>query len=270
MGTANPSLLATCIEAATLSGKMLREAFENFLASGKLSVKEKSFPGDLVTEVDAAVQRAVIDFLHARFPTHRFLGEEEGSDALGDPSDPHCWIIDPLDGTLNFVHGKPRFGTMIALQKGKTIDAGVIYRPMQDELFAAARGSGAMLNGKPVTLRRTTSMQDAVIAANIIHRAKSCTGGALHVSVPRCASVENYGNAAEEIGEVLLGRNDGVFFDGVGLWDIAAGCVLMEEAGGQVKWEWKDPKNPRGGVRAVLSTKEIFEELCDFLFGPSQ
>ena len=262
------SSLSVAVDAATLAGDFLKEKHEEIVKQGvdALNVRTKGTANDYVSDVDGQAQQIIIKRIQQEYPDHRFLAEEEGADDLGDADCPYRWIIDPLDGTIPFIHGKENFGVLIALQKDDETVLGLMYRPMQRELYTAIRGKGAAFNGNPITLRETKDMADAVLCSNLVHRAIPGPDGKLIVTTPLCASLENYGNAVQEFAEVFQGKNDGVFFDGPRLWDVTAGCLIMQEAGGQSRYELKDKDNPRSGVLCVSSTKPIFEELCAFLF----
>ncbi len=221
---------------------------------------------DYVTDVDHAAQAAIITMIQSEFPDHRILAEERGAENMGNPSSSYCWIIDPLDGTKVYVHGKDEFGCLIALQKDDHTVVGVSVLPVKGETYWAVRGKGAFLNGKPVTkLRPTRDLDDAILCTNMGGKSRG-TDKIMTFTHPRCASLQNYGCAGFEIAEILKRGNDGVFFDGVHLWDIAPGCLMVEEAGGKSRIELMDPQNPRGGVRCVASTAPIFDELCEFVF----
>ena len=257
------------IDAAMRAGEMLKQKHEELKkehGETTLNVTTKSSPIDFVTEVDRGVQHAIIEQIQAVYPTHRFFAEEEGAEGLGDSDSPYTWIIDPLDGTTNFIREKPAFGTMIGLQENDELILGIIHRPMFDEISVGMKGKGATINGSPIVLRNTKNMTDAVLCTTIMKRAEKQRNGSHTVTFPYCTAIENCSNAAQEIAEVLLGKNDGAFFRGVGLWDIAAGCFLAEEAGGKSRWEFLDANNPREGVRCVISTEKIFDELCEFVF----
>lgn len=235
-------------------------------ASGRrLQVKAKA-AADFVTDVDRQSQEAIVRALHAAFPVHRILAEEEGADAIGDPACPYRWVIDPLDGTTPFIHGKEDFGTIIALQESGDTILGVMVLPAIGERFFGTRGGGAFFNGDRITgLRHTKDMNDAILCTNTIQDRLPTPMVTAHF--PRCASLQNYGCAAEELGDILKGQNDGAFFNGPHLWDVAAGCLLIEEAGGRAAIRLKDEKNPRGSIVAVASTQPIFEELHRVVFG---
>lgn len=294
--------LAIAVEAAKKAGEVLKTHF------GKPhTIQTKRSPRDLVTEVDREAQEVIVEIIRKAFPDHRFFTEESGTDDLGDPHSPYLWVIDPLDGTTNFVHRKPLCGTNIALlvqrpfetpsachaeelrpkggasrstaqsrwaPQGDTtqndlrsqIMVGVMFNPFSNDLYTAKRGGGAFWGKKPIKLRATRDMMDALLCTNITERSVMCRG-IRHVAIPLSGGIHNYGCAMEEIAAVLRGENDGVFFDGVGLWDIAPGCLMIEEAGGKSRIEFRDLSDPRKGVRCVASTTPIFKELCNFLFG---
>ncbi len=217
--------------------------------------------------MDRTAQQMIIETIQKEFPEHRFVAEEEGADALGNPNSPYEWIIDPLDGTMNFTRGKESFGTIVAVRNGEEFLAGVMILPMLQWTFEAAKGMGATYNGKPIQLRKTASVHEAVLCSNL--KQNRGEDGLFHVEFPICADMQNCGCAAAEIGEILRGKNDGLLFNGPKLWDIAAGCLMLQEAGGQYRFEHVEPGNNRSSVKAVLSTKEIFAELEKFVFNPA-
>jgi myo-inositol-1(or 4)-monophosphatase len=251
--------LRTAIAAARAGGDVILGADH-----AALDIRAKSSSRDVVTQVDEQAQEAIVKIIQAAFPGHPILGEE--GDVRGEDGCPYLWIVDPLDGTTNFVHGKTAVGTIIALRNGRQTILGVIYLPHTDELFSAAWGKGTFRNGNPVTLRDTKGMDDAVICGNIRRRGAKQPDGRYLVSFPRCASWDNYGSCAEAFAEILRGHNDGVNFHGPHLWDTAAGALLVEEAGGKAHLELVDPADMRGDTFCVASTKAIFEELKSFNF----
>lgn len=260
--------LDVAVAAANSAGVLLEEKQRELLSRGydSIGVGTKANLTDYATDADREAQAIIVGKIQKAYPDHRFLGEEGDTDHLGNPQCPYRWIIDPLDGTTNFIHGKLNYGAIIALQEnGKTI-LGVMTRPRFEETYTAIRGEGAFLNGKRCALRKTAGMRDAILCCNLVHRAKKTFDGTLRIPVPYCASIENYSNAVEEFTVALNGWNDGVFFDGPRLWDVAAGCLMIEEAGGMSRTELRDPDNDRGGVLCAATTKEIFEEVEQFVF----
>lgn len=256
----------TAVDAAKAAGALLKEKHIAMHQKGvSLHIQEKGSALDLVTDADKASQDLIVKMLHQAFPEHRFLCEEEMGN-LGNPSSPYQWIVDPLDGTTCFVHGRDNFGVILALQEhGKTI-LGVMYMPLRNQLFIGERGKGVTCNDAPLQLRKTKNLSDAILCSNTIRRAQMGADGIRRISTPPCASLENYGSALEEFALMLLGQNDGAFFDGIRLWDIAAGCMMMEELGGKSLYEFSEPENPRSGLLAVSSTAPIFDELKRLIF----
>lgn len=260
-----PNLLTVAREAASTGAAFLADQYAAIHTGGQaIEVHEKTSAIDLVTDIDGKAQTIIIDIIRSHFPDHRFLAEEEGADSLGNPASPFRWIIDPLDGTTNYIHGRDSFGSIVAVEENGILTAGAMNLPLKRQEFYGARGQGAFVNGTPVILRNTRDMNDAVLSCNIRHRAKEMNG-TLMVSIPPCCSVENYGCAAEELGEVLLGHNDGVFFDGIRLWDVAVGFLLIEEAGGRVAYQFEDKNNHRSGLLCAGSTVPIFDELWEWI-----
>ena len=258
--------LDVAIEAAQAAGEILKSRFKT-----ELKVSTKTSARDLVTEVDGAAQAAIVDVILNEYPDHGFITEEVASKDhaekfVENENSPFKWIIDPLDGTTNFVHGKPEHGTAIALSENDELILGVIFQPSIDRLFSGAKGKSAFVDGSPVVLRDTKGMVDAVLCTCLVERGERDGDGNYRVKIPDCGSVHNYGCASYELGAVLLGQNDGAFFENVGFWDIAAGCLLISEAGGKHQIEL-DKKDPRRVRRCTASTEPIFDELCNFIIG---
>ena len=227
----DPLFLSTAIEAAIAAGRIHRKYFRQGIAI------EKKGPIDLVTAADLEVEREFRALIAERFPSHAVLGEEQGAGAVGDTRATHRWIIDPVDGTTNFAHGIALFCVSIALEIDGRLDIGVVYDPMADELFSAERGEGARLNGRPMRVSDSDRLIDALL----------CTGFPYSVHVDRHAMVEVFeaflgrargirrlGSAALDLCYVAAGRLDGFYEDGLHPWDMAAGALLVEEAGGRV------------------------------------
>lgn len=240
-------------------------AMQKRISKEQLIIEAKGI-ADFVTDVDRAAQTAIIAMIRERYPDHRILAEEQGAEGIGDPASPFCWIIDPVDGTKPYARGKDEFACIIALQERNQTILGVMELPAKKDSFWGTRGGGAFLNGSKIaTLRKTRDLDDAILCTNVGGASRG-TEKQMTLSFPRCGSLQNYGCAAAEMAEILKGRNDGVFFEGVHLWDVAPASLLIEEAGGQSRTELMDSNNPRGGVRCVASTQPIFEELCRFVF----
>jgi len=244
--------------------KAAQHAVERQKELSTIKIDTKSSPRDFVTAADRECQEMIIERIRKEYPDHRFIAEEEGADDLGDPASPFAWVVDPIDGTVPFIHNRDNFGVIIALREAESTQLGVIYLPRKDELFHGVRGQGSFFNGEPVTLRETRDMNESILCSNFIQRSKEIDG-TMMVSLPLCASMENYGSAAQELGEILKGNNDGAFFLGPRLWDLAAGFMLIEEAGGHSYFEFTEPGNVRSAIRGCTSTAPIFEELKAFV-----
>ncbi|GIX03180.1 MAG: inositol monophosphatase [Planctomycetaceae bacterium] len=219
--------LQSAEEAARRGGHVLRSW------SRRITVREKS-QANLVTDADMASQTTIHDFLRQRYPHHGFLGEE-GLDQSGIHSELR-WIIDPLDGTTNYVHGFPYYAVSIALQQGNELVVAAIYNPATDEMFLAARGCGATLNRQPLRCSPISRLEQALVMASlpvVTSRADLAVQRFLTV-LEHAQSVQRTGSAALNLAYVAAGRIDGFFSSSLKPWDMAAGVLLVQEAGGRV------------------------------------
>lgn len=193
---------------------------------------------DLVTEADLASEKLIIERIRSHYPRHAILAEESGAtEGQSHSSDNEWkWIIDPLDGTTNYAHGYPCFCVSIGVERAGRVELGVVYDPLRDEMFAAERGQGAMLNDRPM---RVSDVED-------LNRAMLCTGFPYNVRerpdfardfvnfTMNAQAVRRDGSAALDLAYIACGRFDGFWEDGLNAWDVAAGILLIEEAGGRV------------------------------------
>ncbi|MEP6821316.1 MAG: inositol monophosphatase family protein [Chthoniobacterales bacterium] len=219
--------LDAAIDAARAAGKMLRQGFEQ---PQNVNVREAH---DIKLEIDVQTQDLITDLLLKKFPEHALYGEEG---IVGDQSADHQWVVDPLDGTVNFFYGIPHFCTSIALRFQKEIIVGVIYDPMRDEMWMAQKGSAPQLNGRPMRVSDRKEVGEAVISIGL-----SKTGATIDAGLPllqdmvhRARKCRLMGSAALDMAYVACGRFDAYIEQGISLWDIAAGVILVETAGGQV------------------------------------
>lgn len=223
--SAQAAFLSTAIGAAHVGGRILQDWI------GRFSVREKS-RADLVTEADEASQTAIVQFLKNRYPLHGFLGEENLNDR--DSTTDAFWIIDPLDGTSNYVHGFPYYAVSIALWLHDHIEVGVIFDPTRNETFAASFGNGATLNGQPIGTSGATELQSALgmaslpVATNPENPAVKRFLNAL----TKLQSVQRTGSAALNLAYVASGRIDCFWSSSLHPWDVAAGALLVAETGG--------------------------------------
>lgn len=189
---------------------------------------------DFVTEIDRTAEAEIIQIIRRAYPDHAFLGEESG--AIGDS--PFQWIIDPLDGTTNFLHGFPQFAVSIALSIRGRIEHGVVYDSMRQEVFTASRGEGAQLENRRIRVTQQRGLEGALIGTGFPYRANTehidAYMAMLRDVMLATAGVRRPGSAALDLAYVAAGRTDGFFEIGLGPWDTAAGSLLIEEAGGIV------------------------------------
>jgi len=257
----DPSLSLIAIQAALQAGKLLRNAF-----GSKFDIATKTNSQDLVTQFDKAAESTIIDLIKSHFPKHTFLGEESGhsDENIG----PVHWIIDPLDGTMNFAHEIPLFTVSIAALVDNQVIIGIVYDPMRNELFAAQKGVGAFLNGTPISVSNRQDMLTSVGATlfpygegDLRHRAIEQFVKFLHVGNP----IRIIGSAAMALAYVAAGRFDA--FWGVKLkpWDIAAGKLLIEEAGGMLTNYDGTPHNLTNYDGIVASNSLLHQEILSCL-----
>lgn len=224
-------MLNTAIKAARRAGAIINRAS---LDLERLNVARKG-PKDYVTEVDRAAEESIIDILRTAYPEHGFLGEESGAHAgAGGDESEFRWVIDPLDGTTNFIHGFQHYAVSIALmQRGQAVHA-VVYDPARNEMFTASRGSGAFLNDRRVRVSSCLRYHEALLASHIPQSTALPVGSPFVPLLADCAAARRTGSTVLDLAWVASGRLDG--FCGVNLkpWDMAAGSLLVLESGGLV------------------------------------
>ncbi|ARP87459.1 inositol monophosphatase family protein [Bordetella genomosp. 9] len=252
-------MLNIAIKAARRAGTIINRAS---LDLERLNVARKG-PRDYVTEVDQAAESAIVETLQAAYPDHAVLGEEYG--LQGSEQAEFRWIIDPLDGTTNFIHGLPNYAVSIALlQRGVAMQA-VIYDPSRNEMFTATRGSGAFLNDRRVRVSGQTRYHDALLGAHWPGSASPDQGGGkFRQMAQNSAGVRRMGATVLDLAYVACGRLDG--FCGVALkpWDMAAGSLLVLEAGGLVgdftgEQGWLESGN------VLAASPKIFAQMLNYL-----
>ncbi len=194
---------------------------------------------DLVTEADLASESLIIDRIKSHYPRHAILAEESGATAgveLVPGKSDWKWIIDPLDGTTNYSHGYPCFCVSIALERGGVIELGVIYDPIADEMFAAERGQGATLNERPIRVSSIDELNSAMLCTGFPYNVRERPNFTRDFAkfTMEAQAVRRDGSASLDMAYLACGRFDGFWEEGLNAWDIAAGVVLIEEAGGRV------------------------------------
>jgi len=229
-----PEFLDVCLEAARRGGQILLDWQDRFRAREKAS-------RDLVTEADVAAQDAIRAIVHKAFPDHDFLGEEEAADRKAQGLNPiaprrgeYRWIVDPLDGTMNYVHRLPGFAVSIALQRADDVILGVIFDPIADECFIALRSQGVTLNGRRIQTSGCLRAAEALAAVSFSpHVTRESPEITRFVNILlACQSVRRMGSAALNLAYVAAGRLDVYLATSVAIWDVAAGLLMVEEAGG--------------------------------------
>ena len=228
-----------------------------------LQVSRKG-PGDFVSAADRRAEEILHRELEKGRPGYGFLMEESGA-VEGDPG--HRWIIDPLDGTTNFLHGIPQFAVSVALERQGTLVAGVVYNPVSDELFTAERGSGAFMNDRRLRVATRHELNDSVIATGIPHLGRGDHGAfvkELSTVMGEVSGVRRCGAAALDLAWTAAGRFDGYWERGLSPWDIAAGIVLVREAGGFVTdADDRDKSLDNGSI--VAGNEDIHRRLLKLL-----
>ena len=247
--------LNIAIKAARRAGTLINRAA---LDIDRLTVTKKG-PADFVSEVDRMAEAAIIGVLREAYPDHAFLGEEGG--AVGESE--FQWIIDPIDGTTNFLHGFPVYCTSIALAHKGVVTQAVIYDPVRNDLFTATRGSGAFLNDRRIRVSQETRMEDALIGSGFPFSSMEHQERYLRMFAEvmrKSAGIRRPGSAALDLACVAAGRYDGFWELGLKPWDMAAGTLLIQEAGGLVSdLEGEDRFLQTGHV--VAGNPKIFAQL---------
>jgi len=224
--------LATAVAAAQAAGTLILEAAAD---RSTLDVRAKR-PNDFVTQVDTACERAIARTLLAAFPSHAVRGEESAA-GYGDASADHVWIVDPLDGTNNFIHGFPWFAVSIALAVRGQVEVGVVLDVPHGECFTATLGGGAFCDGQRLAVSTRGELSQAIVAASCpLPRGDGFDAAlqVLGVMLSQASALRRCGAAALDLAQVAAGRSDAYFDRGLNAWDVAAGSLLVQEAGGIV------------------------------------
>ncbi|MEK0428315.1 MAG: monophosphatase [Pseudomonadota bacterium] len=224
-------MINTAVKAARRAATIInRASFE----IDHLRVSRKG-PNDFVTEVDQAAEQAIVDVLHTAYPDHAILAEESGASPNLHNENENVWIIDPLDGTTNFIHGFPQYAISIALQHRGQITQAVVYDPTRNELFTATKGAGAFMNDKRIRVAKRDKLADALIGTGFPYSDLSTLDEYVkmfHLMTQKSAGLRRPGAAALDLAYVAAGRLDGFFEKNLKPWDMAAGALLVSEAGG--------------------------------------
>lgn len=256
------------------AGEIAREAgqfLKHFSDHHKLNVEHKGSDFDFVTNADRESQRLVAERLKAAFPDHRFVGEEDGlpDDQVAEMlnRDEYCWVCDPLDGTVNYIHHLGLYAVSVGLVRGGRSVAGAIYLPEWDEMYTAHRGGGAYCNGKPIAPSACDELRTAFLTADVAapnaQLKKPNLERILRVAMAS-GGLRIEGSACVSIAQTACGRQDGYWNMGLHAWDVAAGVVLLEEAGCAVSTVYSDPFDfsmKNGFLCAAPGLKGAFREV---------
>jgi myo-inositol-1(or 4)-monophosphatase len=244
-----PLYLATAIEAVTRAGEVQLSRF------GTNMRVDKKGAIDLVTEIDLQIEREFRAMIAERFPDHVVLGEEFGSSDDREATSRFCWVFDPVDGTTNYAHGLPIFCSSLALEIDGELMVGAIYDPTRRELFTAERGKGAWLNGAPLRVSTADELIDSLLVTGFhygIQRDPEELVSLFREFITKSRAVRRLGSAALDLCYVAAGRFDGYWESKIQPWDVAAGGLIVEEAGGRVSTIAGEPFRSRAG--SVLAT----------------
>jgi myo-inositol-1(or 4)-monophosphatase len=248
-------LLNIAVRAARRAGETIVRSLVR-LESLEVTSKGRN---DFVSEIDRAAERDIIDIIHKHYPEHAILAEESGASGAGET----VWIIDPLDGTTNFLHGFPVFAVSIAVQQRGRLEIGVIYDPMRQEVFTAARGDGAHLENRRIRVSKQRGLEGALLATGFPYREDERYAdnyfAMFRMLASMTAGVRRPGSAALDLAYVAAGRVDGFWEMGLKAWDTAAGTLMIREAGGRVGTLGGDEY--RLGANIVAAAPKVYEAM---------
>lgn len=225
-------MLNTAVKAARRAAAVINRASFDI---DRVTVTEKQH-NDFVTDIDQAAEQAIIETLLKAYPDHAILAEESGASKNLNDETEYCWIIDPIDGTTNFMHGYPQYCISIALAQRGVVTQALVYDPVRNDLFTATKGAGAYLNDKRIRVTRHDRLANALLSSG--HgagpRALDDYLKMYQIMAERCQGIRTAGSAALDLANVAAGRADGYYEKNLKQWDIAAGALLVSEAGGIV------------------------------------
>ena len=255
-------MLTTAVKAARRAGNIINRGARDI---DLLTVTSKG-PKDFVSEIDRAAEAAIVDTIHASYPDHAILAEE-GTGGDGNVGSEYLWIIDPLDGTTNFLHGFPQYCVSIALAHRNIVQQGVIYDPVRNDLFTATRGRGAFLNDRRIRVSKRTHLRDALIGTGFPFRDGSYLDtylAMMKTMITETAGLRRPGAAALDLAYVAAGSYDGFFEVGLNPWDVAAGSLLVLEAGGLIG-DLSGEGDYLYGGQVIAASPKIFAQMVMLL-----
>lgn len=248
-------MLNIAVKAARLAGKFIQSATNNL---DKLTVTKKSH-ADYVSEIDRAAEHIIIDTLLGAYPNHAILAEESGAQGASE----YLWIIDPLDGTTNFLRGLQQYSVSIALQHNGELTHAVIYDPCKNELFTATQGQGAFLNENRIYVSKRTELAESIICTGFPYSKFDHLDAYINILrdvIKKTAGLRRPGSAALDLAYTAAGRYEAFFETGLKSWDIAAGCLLITEAGGIVS-DLQGNENYLRSGHLCVGNPEIYAQL---------
>jgi len=233
MTSANDPVLAVAVRAARRAASVIADASRDLRRLPTFSKEH----GDIVSAADGEAEQAIAATIAAAFPDHAILGEEAGEVRAGNASSPYRWIVDPIDGSLNFVHGFPYYAISIALAKNDEVTHAVVLDPVHDELFTAVKSKGAHRNGAPMRVSACTRLSAALVGTVFPTRKSPKLASYVPVFtalMSQCGGIRRAGACALDLAHLAAGRLDGFWVTSLRAWDVAAGALLVTEAGGRV------------------------------------
>jgi len=252
-------MLNIAVKAARRAGSLINRATQDL---DLLTVQRKG-KHDYVTEVDKMAEQAIIETLLEAFPDHAILAEEGGTQGTSE----YVWIIDPLDGTTNFLHGMPQFSISIALTHKGVLQQSVVFDPSRNELFTATRGRGAYLNDRRLRVSKQTKLEDALIGTGFPYHDFSYLDwyvAVLRELMPKVAGIRRPGAASLDLAYVAAGRYDAFWEANLKAWDIAAGVLLIQEAGGLVT-DFAGGEGMLDSGNIIAGNPKIFSQLINIV-----
>lgn len=252
-------MLSIAVKAARRAGSLINRATQDV----DLLTVERKGVSDYVSEVDRMAEQAIVEILLEAYPDHAILAEEGGAQGHSD----YLWVIDPLDGTTNFLHGFPQFAVSIGLQVKGVLSLAVVYDPTRNELFTATRGRGAHLNDRRLRVSKQTRLQESLIGTGFPYRDFSYLDDYLKMFrelLPKTAGLRRPGCASLDLAYVAAGRYDGFWEAGLKPWDMAAGVLLIQEAGGLVT-DFDGGENYMATGNVVGGNPKVFAQLLQVI-----
>jgi myo-inositol-1(or 4)-monophosphatase len=250
------------VRAARAAGDIIVRSMDKI---DRLTITSKR-NNDFVTDVDRKAEAAIIDILRQSYPDYGILAEESG---IQDEGAEFQWIIDPLDGTTNFLHGFPQFAVSIALKQNDRIITGVIYDPLSQELFTASKGDGAQLNGKKIRVSGRTGLKGALLSTGFPYHDQSYLDTYIKTMTQLMAPVAGIrrpGSAALDLAWLAAGRTDGFWEFNLSAWDIAAGALIVREAGGIIS-DFQGGDNYLKSGDVIAASPKVFPEMMKIISG---